>query len=509
MSAETAQGANAPSGEPPASADPADWVAWAREAGGERRWPLALARWEMCIARFGAKPQWLSHKAHALRRLDRLDEAQALYEALAHDNPLNPAGLDGLAWIAFRRGDLALALTLFTRCIETYSDKPMRAWTRQRAQLLMRLGNPAEAEDAYRCLVEQDPSDVESRAGYVRAAIENCRGESDRNSRREELSRDVLETIAPADAGSALQLLVSLGALKAAAELLLRFEPEARTPSELETCFMFIARLVERGSRGALWGRLLARARQNGGIPALELRLLLALERFDEFAAVFAARRAELEDTAHLAALEKVRDRLQKPRREIFAEAKVFGIGLSRTGTTSLAEALTLLGIDTAHWTNPLTHQLLSDADFFMFGASTDCCVSAEFEKLYYQYPNARFVWTRRPLDAWLASFERHHDRHSWARDAEELRNVFDQNLCTHMFEHAALEFGLYLNAADLPAAWREFEARVEYFFSDKPEGRLLTLDLFAGQGWPELCAFLGRPVPDAPFPRLNAMPAE
>ena len=47
-------------------------------------------------------------------------------------------------------------------------------------------------------------------------------------------------------------------------------------------------------------------------------------------------------------------------------------------------------------------------------------------------------------------------------------------------------------------------EARVASFFNDKPPGKLLDLDDFSGQGWPEWCAFLGGPVRDEPFPDLN-----
>ena len=144
-----------------------------------------------------------------------------------------------------------------------------------------------------------------------------------------------------------------------------------------------------------------------------------------------------------------------------------------------------------------------------MFGAATDCCVSAEMEKLYYQYPNARFVLTTRPLEPWLRSFHDHHERHSWAGDIDSLRAVFDRADCAHKFEHAALEYGLYLNAETLTEAYQAFETRVRLFFSDKPANKLLTLDLFAGQGWPELCGFLGRPIPSEPFPKLNAMQAE
>jgi tetratricopeptide (TPR) repeat protein len=491
----------------PSPADQAELVARAREAMQQKRWEQAVARWDACVASFGARPQWLSQKAIALRRLDRLDEADALYQTLAREHPALSAGLDGLAWNAFRRNDFPRALALFTRCIELYPDKSVHAWSRQSANLLLRLGRADEAEALYRKLVEEDSEDVESRLGHARAAIESCRNAPDSDARRKALTRDVAETVVPKAPRAGLQLLVALGAVKEAGEALLGLEREARTPEELETCFLFTGRLIERGMRGAVWERLLNRARETGGASDLELRLLLALERFGEFVRTFDARRGA-GASPHRLLLERVRDRLAKPRGEVFQEAKVFGIGLSRTGTTSLSEALTMLGIDTAHWTNPLTNQLLSDVDFFMLGASTDCCVSGAFEKLYYQYPNARFVWTRRPLESWLASFREHHANHSWADDTEKLRRVFGAPECLHMFAHAALEFELYLNEDDLARAWRAFDERVRHFFANKPKAKLLELDLFAGQGWPELCGFLDLPIPAEPFPRLNAAPS-
>ncbi len=187
----------------------------------------------------------------------------------------------------------------------------MPAWTRQRAHLLLRTGNSHEAETLYRRLADENPADIESRTGYVRAGIENCRAAADHDARRAELSRYVLANIAPGDAGSALQLLISLGTLKDAAALLLRIEPDARTPGELETCFMFIPRLIERGSRGAIWERLLGRARETGGAPALELSLLLALERFDEFTALFEIQRVALETSPQFFSFRRIYDRLK------------------------------------------------------------------------------------------------------------------------------------------------------------------------------------------------------
>ena len=46
------------------------------------------------------------------------------------------------------------------------------------------------------------------------------------------------------------------------------------------------------------------------------------------------------------------------------------------------------------------------------------------------------------------------------------------------------------------------FKAHTEAVKRAIPEERLLVYDI--KEGWEPLCAFLGVPVPDAPFPRLN-----
>ncbi|MBV8976737.1 MAG: hypothetical protein JO261_12650 [Alphaproteobacteria bacterium] len=491
--------------KPPASADAAAWARWAGDASRRRRWMQALERWSQCIVQFGARPYWLAQRAHALRHLDRLDEAEALFEALALDRPANHVGLEGLAQIAADRGAHEQALALLDKCLATYADGPIRSWNRQRAQALLNLGRIDEAQAVALPLLEDPDANVDDKLLYVRVARQASIGRPDREARRRELARLVSGHLLPELPGIGLQLLSTVASVAETREALRAAERKAFTEDEIEGCMMVLPRVMPRASCGASWERLYVRAREIDA-PELELRLLLALERHGEFVARFDALQEALRPAPRFALLRGLRNRLARPRREVFAEEKVFGIGLSRTGTTSLSDALEILGFDSAHWVNPLTYQLLSDTDFFLFGAATDCCVSPEFEKLHYQYPNARFVLTRRPLESWLASFARHHEKHSGTGVLEGLRALFDGPDNPFMFHHAALEYGLYLNAPSLAEAWRQFEARVRHFFADKP-GKLLELDVFAGQGWNELCGFLGRPVPSKAFPRLNAAP--
>src|SRR5262249_2021782 len=157
--------------------------------------------------------------------------------------------------------------------------------------------------------------------------------------------------------------------------------------------------------------------------------------------------------------------RLKGPRDAVFAERKVFGIGLSRTGTKSLSEALMILGIDAAHWTNPLTFQLVGDFDSYIFGACSDITITRNFEPLYYTYPNAQFVWTKRPLSSWLPSYERHYMAQHGASHVPALRAVFSRNRIRYGFAHALAEWNLYMPANDAAQAYETHARRVQHFF--------------------------------------------
>jgi hypothetical protein len=47
----------------------------------------------------------------------------------------------------------------------------------------------------------------------------------------------------------------------------------------------------------------------------------------------------------------------------------------------------------------------------------------------------------------------------------------------------------------------------VKVFFAAHDRTRLLEFDMFAGDGWEKLCAFVGRQAPSEPFPWENKAP--
>lgn len=98
------------------------------------------------------------------------------------------------------------------------------------------------------------------------------------------------------------------------------------------------------------------------------------------------------------------------PERTIRAAPKIFGIGLSRTGTHSLAAALNAMGLFCCHNPSP-RHVVEMDVETAIskFTACVDTSVSAYFRELDRMYPESAFVLTvRENVNGWIDSCVRH-----------------------------------------------------------------------------------------------------
>ena len=163
-------------------------------------------------------------------------------------------------------------------------------------------------------------------------------------------------------------------------------------------------------------------------------------------------------------------------------EPKVFGIGLSRTGTRSLVEALRILGYRAVHW--PQSLRAIDEAE-----AAADITVACRFKFLDAVYRNARFILTTRDADAWFRSIRAHYaalpaNRSLFSREAEFLcygRTTFDE--------------------AAFRQAWIHHDIAVTQYFFGRPQS-FLRLDV--ADGWEPLCDFLGKPIPSESFPWAN-----
>ncbi len=152
---------------------------------------------------------------------------------------------------------------------------------------------------------------------------------------------------------------------------------------------------------------------------------------------------------------------------------------MSRTGTTSLTEALAILGFSAKHYPSP--------TDFDTYEALTDAPVAGYFEELDVRYPNSKFILTTRELEAWVPSVQMIMSRVP-SKKAAIIRKAL---------------YGCSTNVgADWPAIAQRHHQRVRSYFQDRSD--LLILPLEEKDKWPLLCEFLGKEIPAVAYPWKN-----
>jgi hypothetical protein len=175
----------------------------------------------------------------------------------------------------------------------------------------------------------------------------------------------------------------------------------------------------------------------------------------------------------------------------------VFGIGLNKTGTSSLHAAVSHLGFSSVHHGGDLGERmelarregrpLLScaapDIDAF-FDIEAIRCGYAELDR---DHPGSKFILSVRDLDAWLASRVRHVERNQRLRAAGLAHGDF-------------LEIDVDAWTAERAAHHEAVSAH----FAGRPDD-LLVIDVCGGQGWERLAPFLGwGRLPERAFPWEN-----
>lgn len=179
-------------------------------------------------------------------------------------------------------------------------------------------------------------------------------------------------------------------------------------------------------------------------------------------------------------------------------KTKVFGIGLSKTGTTSLARALDILGYRTRDYLGVSSYIAgdLSSVNLEEIDANdafTDTPIPSFYKQIDKQYPNSKFILTTRDMDGWLKSCKKQFTERIVAR-----QNEATSQLHTDLYGCFAFDPEKYASGYT-----RHVNGVLDYF-KDRPED-LLVIDICGGeQNWVKLCAFLEQPAPEIPFPVTN-----
>lgn len=184
---------------------------------------------------------------------------------------------------------------------------------------------------------------------------------------------------------------------------------------------------------------------------------------------------------------------------------KIFGIGLSRTGTKSLTAALEMLGFKIAHY--PCDRKTFQELTTGMYNLSlleeydgiTDITVVPFYPQLDALYPGSKFILTLRGKEAWLASMENHFGKNSLPVRLPDF--LYERKI--RRFLRAAVYGSYAFNRERLSYVYDSHLQNARQYFRGSRE-RLLEINITAGEGWGGLCPFLNRPIPTAIFPRIK-----
>ncbi len=166
--------------------------------------------------------------------------------------------------------------------------------------------------------------------------------------------------------------------------------------------------------------------------------------------------------------------------------SKIFGIGLAKTGTSSLTIALQVLGYKAVHCPHNLS--IIPKVD-----AATDSIIARHYKALDETYPNSKFILTVRDFDEWLVSCEFFFQGMEDIVPNNEVRDEVNQKLYG----------GRQFHSERFTNAYNDHMKDVADYFADRPQD-LLTLDICGGEGWTPLCSFLGHQTRRGAFPWKN-----
>lgn len=196
---------------------------------------------------------------------------------------------------------------------------------------------------------------------------------------------------------------------------------------------------------------------------------------------------------------------------------KIFNFGFPKTGTTSLNQALNMLGFKAIH--NPKNFRQQAMEGQYHFDRDDWQALTNFGEHFYPQldqaYPNSKFILTIRDEEAWLQSWQKQIGESSgdeigarwawtrklrtWERGVKRILE-YDTRI-THKYARIDI-FGTYrFHAERCLYVYRLHQKNAREYFQERPQD-FLIMNIPAGDGWEKLCPFLEiEKIPEAPFP--------
>lgn len=201
-------------------------------------------------------------------------------------------------------------------------------------------------------------------------------------------------------------------------------------------------------------------------------------------------------------------------KKNILRKEKIFGIGLSRTGTTSLAAALKLLGFEAVHYPPyyidkffriQIEKDILNNNE-----ALTDAPIAHRYKELDSQFPGSKFILTYRSDEEWIKSAKKFFTRPKGKFNEVYIRDILkcvnpQNKIWRNRFIVRIIIYGSYkFKEQSYLKNYQKHNSEVIDYFKDR-KNDLLVIDLTKDEfKWEKICEFLGVAVPDVSFPHSN-----
>lgn len=164
---------------------------------------------------------------------------------------------------------------------------------------------------------------------------------------------------------------------------------------------------------------------------------------------------------------------------------KIFGIGLTKTATTSLHDAMTILGYSSVHYSvNP-------DYDVHYNDFICDMPMQTRFNFYDNRYPDSKFILTIRNIDSWLDSCEK------WIVNRPVAKHSVTGLYRTELYGTHIFDRQIFIET------YHKHHDRINSYFHNR-QNDLLIIDICKEPSWEKLCYFLDKPIPQTPFPHSN-----
>lgn len=175
---------------------------------------------------------------------------------------------------------------------------------------------------------------------------------------------------------------------------------------------------------------------------------------------------------------------------------KVFGLGLSRTGTTTLGKCFEILGYTVKDNDFNLLKSVKNNNlepiwdSIERYDSFEDLPWPFIYKEIYKKYPNAKYILTTHlNVDKWLKSYIRHciYGKHKTKWNA---------------VRHNVVAYGIPYpvnHEVEFKNIYRNHNNEVRKFFKDKDN--FIELCWSKGDEWNKLCKFLDKEIPNVPFP--------